>query len=113
MSLKAIVIGITLLISSAAFGEEVFYYSCDAKKTISSFIKTSDQCNMGFCKIKTYCKTNKGDLYVTHLCPANNGECPTMIECLDNNKITHNSAEKLIQKNTDSENNSSSQGISK
>ena len=80
--------GIVFLISLNLFAEEVFYYSCDSESTTFSIVKTNEKCNVGFCEMGSLCKTNKGEMYVSHLCQSlSDGSCPTMIDCLDDTSI--------------------------
>ncbi len=113
MSLMTILLSFMLLLGTSLKAEDVFYYSCEENKTTINIIKTNDQCDKGICEMSSYCKTNKGELYVNHLCPSQaNEKCPTMIECLDNSAISYKQDTKFVQPNNNS-NSETSNGISK
>lgn len=107
------VISLILLSTFTIHAEDIFYYSCDETKTKSSFVKTSDSCDVGICDMSSYCKTNKGEMYVSHLCPGKaSSKCPSMIDCLDNSSITVSKIPKLSP-TTNPSSNGNSNGVSK
>ncbi len=114
MSLKIILSCFLILMAVTLNAEDVFYNSCDESKTTMAFIKTTSECDAGFCEMKSLCKTNKGEMYVSHLCPSKkNGKCPTMIDCLDDNSISTREYSKPQNTSHDNMNSSESGGVSK
>ena len=74
--------------------EGVFYNSCDETKTSTTLISMGDKCSTKICEMKSLCKSNKGELSVSHMCPTSkNGKCPSMIDCIDNETIISKSAD--------------------
>lgn len=96
MFLKFSLTSLVLLFMFSISAEEVFYNSCDAEKTRFSLVKSGEKCSRGICEMYSFCKSNKGSLYVSHLCLSkNDGSCPSAIECLDDESIEIKKDEKI------------------
>lgn len=81
-------LSLALFLCVSINAEDVFYKSCDPSKTSANLVSTSRSCKVGICEMRSYCETNKGSMYVSHLCPSDkDGKCPAMIDCLDNSSI--------------------------
>ncbi len=100
-----------LFFSIQVHSEGVFYNSCDETKTSATLISMVDKCSTKICEMNSLCKSNKGEVSVSHTCPTNkNGKCPSMIDCIDNETIITKSADFSSPSNVGTPSNNNSSG---